>query len=238
MPRDFSVGELTLSTEVGRAAWIVEQVRDFEEYQVGSLLPDVFEAYARLFHPAHLAREDGTREVRWEDVAQANHKHAHPSMEWGSITDSWQLTHQTGLWDHEPDTESLPLAQGERLAEVLAGHTTTREECWFAVWDGFGFLLPGPDPLRVEMPDRAMILFRGALAGALASFHNAWRHSPSLWWSDDHAWCVATDVDLMTTYIGSGTDCISSILAASDLEAMQIPITRASPGKRTRSTGR
>jgi hypothetical protein len=226
MPQDFKFGELALSTEVC-GGLIVGGVRDFHEYQVGSLLPDAFAAYVRLFHPAHLATEDGIREVRWRDVAQANGKLAHPAMEWGSITASWQLTSQPGLWDHEPDTGSLPLAQGQRLAHLLARQTTTNEKCWFAIWKGFASVSDSMlDAPRVQMPQRPMLPFHGPLNGAPDSFHDIWEQSPRLWWPEDRAWCVATDVDLMTTYIGGSTDCIASILAANDLEAMQIPISQ------------
>ena len=27
-------------------------------------------------------------------------------------------------------------------------------------------------------------------------------HSPSIWWPEDRAWCVATDIDLFDTYVG------------------------------------
>jgi hypothetical protein len=44
-----------------------------------------------------------------------------------------------------------------------------------------------------------------------------------LWWPDDHAWCVATDVDLMSTYVGGSADCIDRLVFDDELEAMVVP---------------
>jgi len=36
--------------------------------------------------------------------------------------------------------------------------------------------------------------------------------STSFWWPDDHAWCVATEIDFNTTYIGCDEVCCHEIL--------------------------
>ena len=46
------LGELRqLTDDVSAADWVVAAVRDFD-HTVGSLVPPVFEAYARVLHPA------------------------------------------------------------------------------------------------------------------------------------------------------------------------------------------
>ena len=47
--------------------------------------------------------------------------------------------------------------------------------------------------------------------------------SANLWWPDDRAWFVATDIDLMTTYVGGSAACIADLLAADGLEAAVVP---------------
>lgn len=42
---------------------------------------------------------------------------------------------------------------------------------------------------------------------------------PTLMWPEDHAWFVACDPDLDSTYVGGTVDLIMAILAAPDLEA-------------------
>jgi hypothetical protein len=41
--------------------------------------------------------------------------------------------------------------------------------------------------------------------------------SRNLWWPDDRAWCVAAEIDLNTTYIGSSDACREEILAVPQL---------------------
>lgn len=43
--------------------------------------------------------------------------------------------------------------------------------------------------------------------------------APNLWWPDDRAWCVATDIDLPYTYLGGTRACIDAVLAADGIEA-------------------
>lgn len=217
----------TLRTDVRPADWVVAAVRDFAVNTVSCLVPPVFAAYARVFHPALRTTEGGDEEVSWTTVAHANGRIAHPAMQWPSITGSWGFLHgdgQPGLWDIPPEEGSLPVRQAARLARLLAAHTTTPERCWFAVWEGFGDLvLPVGDEIpRVEMPARPMLLLSGPLRAATTSFASFRDQLASLWWPDDRAWCVATDVDLMTTYVGGSRECVAALTADDGLEAMEI----------------
>jgi hypothetical protein len=200
-------------------------VRPFREVVVGSLVPHGFAAYGRVFHPAY----DGGLEVRWAQVARANRRQAHPAMEWGSITGSWRFLEgkvQPGVWDQMPSMGSLPVRQAARLAELLAAHTATPQRCWFAVWEGFANLaVPVDGTPRLAMPQRPMVVLRGALSAAptsLAPYPADQR--ASLWWPEDHSWCVATDVDLLTTYVGASQECTAAVVAADDMEAMVVPV--------------
>ena len=47
-----------------------------------------------------------------------------------------------------------------------------------------------------------------------------WGDSPNIWWPEDHAWCVATDIDLFDTYVGGSSECIEAILSNRELEAL------------------
>jgi hypothetical protein len=77
---------------------------------------------------------------------------------------------------------------------------------------------------RFTLPDRGMQLY-GAPLGAVASPEflepiGRAGHSPNLWWPDDRAWCVGSEIDLMTTYVGGTHDCIEAVLAEPALEAL------------------
>jgi hypothetical protein len=225
-------GDLELVDDVSSADWIVASVRNFE-YDVGSLLPVTFAAYARVLHPASRSAGDGDAvDVAWSDVAAANGRIAHAAMEWVAITGDWKFEQhatQPGIWDQPPSTGSLPRRTAASLAGVLARFTATQSDCWFGVWEGYGNtpIRPGELPL-IAMPQRKMALLRGPLHAAGTAFSPmAWPDSASLWWPDDRNWCVATDIDLMSTYIGGSAQCIEAILADEHLEAFAVTVEQS-----------
>ena len=232
---------------MGAAEWLTRGAGEFGTFH--SMVPDVFEAYGRVFHPAEL----DDREVRWSEVAIANGRTMHGAAEWGQLTGSWDLEGQDCLWDREPEKGELPEHTALRLAEILRRHTRTQERCWFAVWEGWGethlMLMfrqgtPLEEQARIKeereaeirtweslvrgapvcvMPSRAYHLLTGPLS-ELGRFYGAGhRHPPSIWWPEDRAWCVGGDVDLMSTYLGGAADTVEAVVSAPELEALAIP---------------
>lgn len=189
-------------------AWIEASVRSFA-VDVGSLLPPVFDAYARFPHTEHRA----------------------------------------GV---------LVRAEVDALAATLARHTVDAGRCWFAVWEGHGWMRPDtsfavmvasdepgfdrdaaerdhrdrahafaatlPTP-SLLLPHRNYLLYRGPLqaAGALLGFPA--HQSPNLWWPEDRSWCVATEIDLDVTYVGGSAALIADVCADASLAATRVPVT-------------
>jgi hypothetical protein len=60
------------------------------------------------------------------------------------------------------------------------------------------------------------------LTGPIESIVFGLEESANLWWPDDHSWCIATEVDLNTTYIGCKAACGDEILARPEIEAFPI----------------
>ncbi|MGV9862375.1 hypothetical protein [Rhodococcus koreensis] len=218
--QDWDERGLRLVAETTAGTWIVDHVHNFD-HTVAALVPPVFGSDARIFHPASTIDDDP---VRWADAAAANGTIAHPVMEWGSIVGGWRISGQEGLWQDAPATGSLPAATTRALADILRRFTRTRDHCWFAHWEGSGFITPPSNCSRLPMPNRRMVLFSGSIDLADTRFGaNRWfptGMSPHVWWPDDHAWCVATDIDLMTTYLGASADCVDAVLADGALEAL------------------
>jgi hypothetical protein len=84
---------------------------------------------------------------------------------------------------------------------TLAAHTTTPATGYAAIWEGWGGG-PAPEAPRVDIPNRAMLLFTGAVdvlrdSPALAWYGSAagWNQGPHLAWPEDRAWCLACEVD-------------------------------------------
>jgi hypothetical protein len=232
--------------DVERAgAWAISAMHGWGV--VSGLVPDAFERFARIFHPAlREAPEDAGpwREVSWREVADANGRIAHPAMEWTAITGSYELSWggmQPGLWDQVPKRGSLPQRVARALCEVLGAYTTTPERCWCAVWEGhedlIGLRSDAALP-RLAAKHRPMIVAEGPLnAVPEKSFSDpapvsppgqehppvvGHYRSPSLWWPADRAWCVASDVDLQTTYVGASSDCVDRLIADNRIEVMPV----------------
>jgi hypothetical protein len=74
----------------------------------------------------------------------------------------------------------------------------------------------------VQLPHRSYLLYRGPADAALAlpALDGTFGQSPNLWWPADHAWCVATEIDLPWTYIGGPRGLIDAILADDRIEAL------------------
>jgi hypothetical protein len=49
-----------------------------------------------------------------------------------------------------------------------------------------------------------------------------WYRSPGLWWPADRAWCVASDVDLQSTYLGASAGCIKQLVQDAQLEVLPV----------------
>ena len=218
------VGDYESAPDPDAARWIAVGLRGFAR-SVLSVVPVGFESYGRVFHPAWSWDGEQHRPVRWRDVAQANGRVAHRAMQWPSITGSFRFEHgasQPGIWDSEPEEGSLPQELLPALVSVLARHTSTPERCWFAIWEGYGCVADDAAP-AFDIPHRRQLLFTGPITAVRTSLCSApsWQ-SPSLWWPQDRAWCVETEVDFMSTYIGGTRKCITELVAHEDLEAMTV----------------
>jgi hypothetical protein len=232
--------------EAGVGDWLESRLSD--ETWLSGVIPMGFEAYARVFHPPYRAVAPGEqpslfaptevrvdavgeestvfmREVRWSEVAAANGRVAHPTMEWAAITGDWAYRYgdasQPGIWDREPQRGSLDLRPTIRMCELLALFTTTPGRCYFGI-----------SPIYNDLPERVLsdapaVAGTHVLTGPLfalpdISFEVHWYRSPNLWWPEDRAWCVVSDYDLQETYLAASDDCVDRLLDDAVLEVMRL----------------
>jgi hypothetical protein len=121
------------------AAWIAPRLGAFGS-GVGGVMPAGFEAYARILHPA---RSTGDDPVRWDVVAAAYGKVAHSLMQFHTLVGASSTTNdiKTGPWKGSPPSEGdLEPESLAALLDVLARHTDGSQKCWFAVWEGWGWM--------------------------------------------------------------------------------------------------
>jgi hypothetical protein len=189
------------SNDVRAADWIVERLHPFAA-DVGSIVPEGFAAYVRIAH---------------------------------------QVRDRSGTLD--PD-------QLGALTESVAAHTQRPDSCWFGIWDGYGWLQGLPaiaelepvgggdapadlpdvprDAARVQIPGRSLLLYEGPVAAAATFCGDELScQSPNLWWPEDHAWCVATEIDLCWTYVGGSQALADRLLH--DERHRAVPVDVADP---------
>lgn len=208
-------------------AWVVDNIRGFAE-SVLSVVPAGFESYARVFHPASVRvgppSLGGTEPVRWDQVAAITGRVAHRRMQWESIGGEG-LLQEAGAEFIEPDTGSMPVEVRSVLVTVLERHTQSPDQCWFAIWEGWGGIESVMQGVPTfDLPNRRYYLLEGPIHAAKESVDQGWNNSVSLWWPNDREWCVATEVDFNTTYVGGSSACIAALLS-SDLEVYEVEPT-------------
>jgi hypothetical protein len=219
------LGGLPVEKDVAEGVWVSSGRRRGTPGTVGALVPAVFEAYARVLHPAVRYVGDEDVEVCWAEVAARNGTVAHPLAQWPALTGSWDyLTSdsQPPVWDDAPSEGHLPVAVATRLAALLARHTGTPQDCILGRWVGFGFDAATLDglPLLLLRGGHDVLLLRGAVADANRNLApEPHEQSANLWWPADRTWCVVTDIDLVSTYVGGSAACIAELLETPGLEA-------------------
>lgn len=181
-------------SDVSVGDWIADRLRVLDG-RVGSTVPAVFDAYARVLHPPHtMTGEPGS----WVQVCARTGATAHPLMQWRAISraeivpmaDGW-VTERSAWAGSPPDLGNLPADALAALLDVLSGHTAG-QRCVFALWEGLDWVdtrgasvtrtlpdgrwvteePPSAFPLeilegpRLERPGRSYLLFTGPLDDA------------------------------------------------------------------------
>ena len=237
--------EILQSTE--QAHWLRDRLapwwRGGHGLTVGWLAPEGYDAYARIYHKAEIQAPDMSWEpVRWSELAQANNRPVHPEMSFREVAGLERDEHRWGL--REPDL-SMDDVECSALMNVLRRFTTTPERCYFAVWDGYGGLeqlfgklagfrigrakvqlsFRGPDYFLCSGPLEAVMDFQGSI-GSDWWFGQA----PDVWWPEDRAWCVSSDIDADVTCLAGSRGCIEAVLDTPELEALPTQLTHVVRG--------
>ena len=126
-----------------------------------------------------------------------------------------------------PDDHPSDIAQARRALRRLARFTSTPQECYFCIWEGYSDIPLPPDVRRgplVEIPHRRYALLRGALHDI-----DAWEADlgggqhiapPAFVWPADHRWCFASDVDPHWAGIGAEQAAIDALVDDPELDVV------------------
>jgi hypothetical protein len=220
--------QLRLASDVSPADWAVSRIGPFGS-GVGGLLPHGFAAYARILHPAAARPAASERDggpVRWATVAAWSGRTIHPLVEFDAVArPSDGVAGSSPPFVEPPREGHLIQPDLSALLDVLARQTDRADRSWFCLWDGYGWVQEARNTPRVRLPSRDYLLFEGALAAATDmgwQMTDAFRapQSPNLFWPDDQRWCVATEIDLDSTFVGGSVALIDGLLADRRLEAL------------------
>lgn len=195
------------------ARWVRESITTFGA-SVASFLPGHFEAYARVFHPF-----DGSESFTWRELA------AREGFDLDGPASAEYFAY-SGLPQGQPETGRLPVSLMDPLLDHLRPATATSDRCRFAVWDGAQTAISPRVKTVLSLPHREYYLFAGSVDGIHAVYESdamprfpGGGTSANLWWPEDRAWFVATEVDAAWTYVGGRRACIDAILADPRLDA-------------------
>jgi hypothetical protein len=235
---------LRAESDVAVAEWIASRLGELGS--VAGTAPDGFEAYVRVCHPAD---RDG-RLYTWAQVASETGRTVHPVMQWHALVGaSDYMNMRDSTWPGgDPQRGNLEPSVLGPLCAVLGGHTATSEACLLGFWDGYGYIDGGwtmvaysvgsgrtggvrrdppafsRDRPTLALPAREYFLFRGPIAAAL-EMSARWGQSPNLFWPEDRAWFMASEIDFDSTLIGGSSELARALLAEPELDAWPVEPT-------------
>ena len=83
-----------------------------------------------------------------------------------------------------------------------------------------------PPAPTVRLPGRDYYLLAGPIEGILESvLEEPFTQTANLWWPEDRAWFVATEIDFSWTYIGGSVSLIQAVLRAPGIESLPAQIS-------------
>lgn len=242
------IPQIDWSADVTQAEWVVARLGEAREEGVGSIVPRGFESYARILHPAWNGRPVRWHEIAaltgrimhplvdFPDIARSEDgkvtwtgRRPRSSLSQnevialidiaGKATSDpdrcWFCLWEGYGWLYEDDNLLSPAAILKGVARWARREQVHRQS----------LLLP-PEALsypRVHGPyGRTYLLYRGPISTASAFFIESWlwKQTPNIWWPAGREWCVATEIDLHSTYIGGSQELVAAVLVDQRLEAL------------------
>jgi hypothetical protein len=242
-------GKLRQVDGAAAGAWIEPRL-DGWGGKVKEQIPQIYDAYVRIFHPA----SDGKgNPATWDEVATALGSTAHREMQWHAIVGSYDYSNFKGSkWSGgSPNISELDEEPLVALCAILGRHTSSPERCYFGISTIHGGVEEEfPDEPLFRLPHRDFAILAGPLSAvdqiAISNTHSTvisfstavptedgpppdpdpstsvWGVSPNLIWPENRAWFVVTEYDFDSTLVGGSRELIDAILDSPDLEAWEV----------------
>src|SRR5918995_3479204 len=129
---------------------------------------------------------------------------ATPSVCWFALWEGYGFYGGGVSLSWAPDQDPAIVRARER-AEVERARRAARQ------LDAVPKLAIHPSPEGGAM--RSYFIFSGSIDAASGLEFNGSSQAPNLWWPDDRAWCVATEIDGYSTYVGGSAPFVEGVLA-------------------------
>jgi hypothetical protein len=215
--------QLSLLLDAGAADWVATALtRTARTATVEAMVPAAFPSYVRVLPPTYDPTLDERRH-RWSEIAAAQGVVLSPETRFDDLVAG------SGRWGR-PCDGGLDARETEALVRILSDFTDTADRAYFCLWEGFGIEETEAwwdRPTRVRTPDRAYHLLTGPVSAAAALPASVSWRCASLWWPEDRAWLVATEIDGYLTYVGASRSATQAVLDDSALDA--VPVLPSTP---------
>jgi hypothetical protein len=206
----------------GAAAWWLDQLDPYAvPLTVASFVPRGLDSVARVLHPW---RDSGGGTARWSQVADELDVENFAGL---------NRRYEDAMYHHKnykdlapyggPELGQLDSETAEALVEVLGEATSTPDDVYVAVWDGWGDCPPARFPGAAHLPThvRGHFLLRGPLVGVLTSVSAVpllQQPVSGIWWPADRSWLVHSEIDFPWTFVAGDGDLARAIHRHPELE--------------------
>ncbi len=246
------MNQLQPSDRIVESDWLVPR---FRGSGVAGIVPDGFSAYVRILHPARSRSGTPVRWEQiaaWSGRAMHRlaefHRIADPMPGYGNGVRPWD-GHEPRAGDLVQDSLRALCAnlhQHTTTADacwfcIWDGYGWAHSSTASMIFHRTGAPPPTPPSPkkylryevaaapRVSLSSREYLLFEGPLDAAMdtdwSPSGSIVPHSPNLFWPQDHAWCVASEIDLYTTFVAGSQELADTLVANPALEAWQVEPT-------------
>lgn len=234
------------------ASWLMQRCNG-EKRTLNSIIPNGFESYLRVPHPAwtelNLEEEEVFSDnakincsqweklypVSWRTIAKLNSRKIYGHMLWHEIYIYPAVAAEANSIE-EPKEGELPRCIVEKIFNDLIRFNGKDTEIYCGFWRGAacGYAKKATAQFKRRIDDQVYNLLKTKIFRLRDSFFSAHKHSlesnlvgtdgtiPNIFWPFTNEWCVVSDFNLTSTYIGGPKNLVSRIASAADIESYEV----------------
>lgn len=233
-----------LQLDTAPANWIVNRLLSWDAdvgMRVCAVAPTGYDVYLRVFHQVEEPARGESIRRRWSEIAQHTGRQMHPAVQFNRF--SWPIPPQEGSLNRQEATALVSLLRAQTttpnncLLAIWHGYGQLAGSFKVVIvgmrgpwaWLRQRRLTRQMAPPRdlataptVSLPNREYFLYRGAIDVVPRFEHMPNRlQTPNMWWPEDRAWFVATEIDFDSTLVACTRACGDAVID-SDLEVMVV----------------